>query len=73
MNVVPRAKISLKPLSKIRGPLMLKLNLGCGQAYLSGWINIDIDSDKADLKHDLRNGLPYEDNTADYIFNEHFI
>ncbi len=52
---------------------MVKLNVGCGEAYFPGWVNIDIDSPKADLKHDLRKPLPYEENTADFIYSEHFI
>ena len=52
---------------------MKKLHLGCGKIYFDGWINIDSDSDEADLKHDLRNPLPYENNSVDFIYNEHFI
>lgn len=52
---------------------MVKLNLGCGDVYFDGWINIDLDSDKADLKHDLTKQLPYEDGTVDLVYSEHFI
>lgn len=51
----------------------LALNIGCGDNYLSGWINIDIDSKKADKNIDLRGPLPYQDNSISYIYNEHFI
>lgn len=52
---------------------MLKLNLGCGDVHLDGWVNIDLDSDKADIRHDLAKPLPYDDNTVDFIYSEHFI
>lgn len=56
-------------------PVML--NVGCGTDYKKGWINIDNNSDnnikKLDLNWDLRNPLPYEDESVDFIFNEHFI
>lgn len=52
---------------------MLKLHIGCGEVYLKGWVNIDIDSKKADLVHDLRKSLPFKENSVDFIFNEHFI
>jgi hypothetical protein len=55
----------------------IKLNVGCGTDYKKGWINIDNNSDdnieKLDLNFDLRNPLPFEDNSVDFIFNEHFI
>ena len=56
-------------------PVML--NIGCGTDYKEGWINIDNNSDdnisKLDLNWDLRFPLPFEDNSVDFIFNEHFI
>ncbi|MGZ4846327.1 MAG: class I SAM-dependent methyltransferase [Halobacteriota archaeon] len=50
----------------------VRLNLGSGRAHLTGWINVDIESN-ADLVHDIRRGLPFESNSADFIYNEHFI
>ncbi len=51
----------------------MKLNIGCGEVCFPGWINIDMDSPKADLRHDMRNPLPYETGTVDFIYSEHFI
>lgn len=55
----------------------VKLHIGCGRKYKKGWVNIDNNSygniDKLDLNYDLRNPLPFPDNWADFIFNEHFL
>lgn len=55
----------------------IKLNVGCGTDYKKGWINIDNNSDenieKLDLNWDLRNPLPFKDNSVDFIFHEHFL
>lgn len=54
-----------------------KLHIGCGKNYFDGWINIDNNSDnniqKLDMNLDLRNPLPFRDDSVDYIFNEHFL
>ncbi|MEW5946700.1 MAG: methyltransferase domain-containing protein [bacterium] len=52
---------------------MVKLHIGCGDVYLDGWVNIDSESGSADLTHDMREPLPYDDNSVDFIYNEHFI
>lgn len=55
------------------------LNVGCGTDYKRSWINIDnnsdnnIDANKLDLNWDLRNPLPFPENSVDFIYNEHFI
>jgi predicted SAM-dependent methyltransferase len=60
---------------KQNGPIML--NVGCGTDYKKGWVNVDNNSDNniknLDLNWDLRNPLPYDDNSVDYIFNEHLV
>ena len=55
----------------------IKLHIGCETVYMDGWINIDNNSDnnieKLDMNVDLRNRLPFEDDSVDFIFNEHFL
>ena len=50
----------------------LKLNIGCGKAKLSGWVNIDIEPG-ADLVIDVKKGLPFDDNSVDFIYSEHVL
>lgn len=48
-----------------------KLHLGCGPNHKTGWLNVDL-SHRADLQLDLREPLPFPDNTFSIIYNEHF-
>ena len=48
------------------------LHLGSGKRNLTGFLNIDLDP-AADLQHDLRRPLPFEDAAFEGIFSEHFI
>ena len=54
---------------------MLRLHIGCGDVYLKGWVNIDVDSnnEQADLHHDVSQSLPYDDESVELIYSEHFI
>lgn len=64
---------------------MFKLNVGCSEKGLLGFINIDLvepswvgDADWQPetcqfLQHDVTDGLPFEDNTCEYIVAHHFL
>lgn len=49
-----------------------RLHIGCGDRLLSGFVNIDI-IPGAELQLDVRQGLPFPDESCDAIFSEHFI
>ncbi|MEQ8327948.1 MAG: methyltransferase domain-containing protein [Parvibaculum sp.] len=54
----------------------VRLHLGPGQkAYLPGWTNIDANmfTSKCDIWLDLRNPLPFPDNSVDAIYSHHMI
>jgi predicted SAM-dependent methyltransferase len=51
----------------------LKLNIGCGPNLKVGWLNIDLFSPQADLALDMREAMPFRDNSAIIIYSEHFL
>jgi len=54
---------------------MIELNLGCGNKYMPGWVNVDLtnrDGGKVDVNSDIR-VLPFEDNYADTVLANHVI
>lgn len=51
---------------------MIKLNLGSGGDYISGYVNIDLYAEKADERYDISK-LPYNDNSIDEIRAYHVI
>jgi len=72
-----RTMVFISPLTKFKVAKLkkydsLKLNIGCGKVKFPGWVNIDIEPG-ADLVIDVRKRLPFNDNTVDLIYNEHFL
>jgi len=65
----------------LRGDGRLKLNVGCYLTQFHGWTNIDVhdlakyaaQNGYAYLRHDVRQGLPFQTGTVDLIFAHHFI
>lgn len=52
---------------------MKKLHLGCGAIIINGWVNLDLNPPEGGTVCDLRRPLPYESDSVDFIFHEHFI
>lgn len=50
------------------------LNLGCGTRFHPAWTNIDFTSSAAEVvSHNLRNGIPFADNTAQVVYHSHML
>lgn len=49
----------------------LRLHLGCGPKVKKGWLNLDLHP-AADFALDLREPLPFADNSCAMIYSEHF-
>jgi len=62
------------PCEVINGMEPIKLNIGCGNNRIEGYINIDsADDTNPDVVVDIRQGLPYPDNSAEEILFFHAI
>jgi SAM-dependent methyltransferase len=59
------------------GERSLKLNLGCGDKILDGYVNVDVAASRAgkrpDVLCDLRALTPFEENTVDEILSVHVV
>lgn len=63
-------KSSVKIAEKFRHQKELRLNLGCGPKYKTGWVNIDL-LPTADLQLDIRENFPFSDSSVSLIYSEH--
>lgn len=56
---------------------LVKLNLGCGDKILPGYVNVDVAETRAgkrpDVLCDLHHLAPFEDNSADEILSVHVV
>jgi predicted SAM-dependent methyltransferase len=53
---------------------LVKLNLGCGDRYLTEWTNIDfIATSRYVQQHNLTKGIPMADNTCEVVYHSHVL
>ena len=52
---------------------MKLLNIGCGNTYHKDWINLDLFSSEYVRYHNIRNKLPFRDNTLDAVYHSHVL
>ena len=58
-------------LPKIKEPI--KLNLGCGTEKTEGWTGIDIKDMGDNIIWDLREGIPFPDESVEEVYSCHFL
>ncbi len=59
-------------LAKVAAVNPAKLHIGCGRNIQEGWVNLDL-TGPADIRADVRNGIPLPDSTVKFIYSEHFL
>lgn len=53
---------------------MEMLNVGCGNSFHQDWVNIDINTNnKSVIKHDIKTGLPFENETFKVVYCSHVL
>ena len=72
IRVFQHHRKGIKKAAKYSRETNLKLNIGCGPNRKLGWLNIDLFSPQADLALDMREPIPFRDNSAAIIYSEHF-
>ena len=51
----------------------IRLDIGCGKTTPEGWVGIDAIDFGQKHVHDVRQGIPYEDNSVDEVRSSHFV
>ena len=71
---MPNALVARLRFRKAPAPKGFRLHLGCGPHYIAGMINIDGNLfRKKDLWFDLRNALPFPDQSASLVYSSHML
>jgi predicted SAM-dependent methyltransferase len=65
-------RATLRNRGRFRKHRNLHINVGCGPHPLRGWVNVDIIKAPGIVCWDCRRSLPFEDESAEFIFAEHF-
>src|SRR5215467_11114035 len=72
VDVARRHRAGFRRARQLRVDRPLRLNLACGHIAKADWVNVDLFGPAADVRVDLRRPFPFPDNSADYIYTQHF-
>ena len=70
LHIQVHHRASIAAASRYRDTRHLRIQLGSGNKLQKGWVNIDL-QENADLQLDLRENLPFPDDSALIIYSEH--
>jgi len=71
LKIKAKHRRSCRRAKRYAGQTGLKLNVGCGPNKKPGWVNIDLFCRDSDLQLDVRERLPFADNSVELIYSEH--
>jgi predicted SAM-dependent methyltransferase len=72
IEIARKHRKGMRRAQKFSGQRHLQLHIGCGPKIKSGWVNIDI-SPQADITLDVREPLPFGENSCSIVYSEHFL
>ena len=72
INTLRKHREGIRQVRKLAGQQHLRLHIGCGPKIKKAWINIDL-SPQADVTLDMREPLPFLENSCSIIYSEHFL
>lgn len=69
LNIMQKHRRGVRKAASVKLPCAL--HIGCGTNIKPGWVNVDLGRD-ADITLDLREPLPFPDNSVTMVYSEHF-
>ena len=61
------------PIIKKKLGKKLQLNIGCGKKSEDGFIGMDVRDCGQEIVWDVRDGIPFPDNSLDFVWSSHFM
>ena len=71
IKILRKHRQGVRQARNLSGQQHLRLHIGCGPKVKKTWINIDL-SPHADITLDMREPLPFLENSCSIIYSEHF-